>query len=524
MPTPASRPPNLLFIMADQLGASFLGCYGSGVPSTPTLDALAARGMRFDRAYAASPVCGPNRACILTGRTPVCHGVTMNNLEFAGDMPTYPQVLSRAGYRVGGFGKFHHSDMGQPLPRDFAHLGFHESIPSEDPKTGAWLEWVEKVAPEHYEKALAMSWPMPYTERDRPAWKAAYDKHLEPRRKESPWHLMYPSPLPNEFHQTAYITDCSLDFLERHHREHPGQPFVCFTSFVDPHDPYDPPAPYDTLFRPEDMPEPIPAAWEEKGNPVLKASQQFNGWDEVCHDLATIQKLRALFHGSLRFIDDQVARLLAWLRERGLEENTIVVFTTDHGEMLGDHALITKGVKFFDTGIRVPLLVAGPGVKAGKCDDLVSSLDLFPTFCDWAGATIRPPLEGLSFAPLCAGSAQPEPWPEVTVETPHYMKQLPGTKTEASARAIVTRDGWRFTLFDEDGLGEMYNLREDPREQRNLFDEPAWVEKKLHLYERLTRAYLRSAQVQQWRNLPKRNGRRGYSHGAWTSPDIPVFE
>ena len=257
------KQPNIIFIMADQLAASFLGCYGSGVNSTPTLDALAKTGMRFTRAYAASPVCGPNRACILTGRTPSIHGVVTNNLELTMDCPTYAEVLGDAGYRVGGFGKFHHTCMDLRHPETMERYGYHESMVSEDPKMGAYLAWVKKEAPAWYETAMAMAWPREYqSEKERGEFFAARKRILDPRRNAAEWHLMYPSPLPKELHQTRFITDTSLDFIRREAKRE--SPFFCFVSYVDPHDPYDPPAPYDTMFRPEDMADPIPAQWEKR--------------------------------------------------------------------------------------------------------------------------------------------------------------------------------------------------------------------------------------------------------------------
>ena len=150
---------NIVYITADQLAAGMLGCYGSGVDSTPTLDGLADQGVRFDRCYATSPVCAPNRATMLTGRSPVIHGIITNNYALATDMPTYAHVLQAFGYRTGGFGKFHQTPMHVPVPENVAFLGFDESMVSEDPKWGPWLDWVKAKHPEHYEAAIALAWP-----------------------------------------------------------------------------------------------------------------------------------------------------------------------------------------------------------------------------------------------------------------------------------------------------------------------------------------------------------------------------
>jgi len=494
--------PNIVFIMADQLGARFVNCYGSGVDSTPTLDRLAEEGVRFDRCYATWPVCSPNRASILTGRSPVVHGIVKNNLVLQSDTPTYAHVLRRCGYRIGGFGKFHITPMAQPVPEDLSYLGFDEVVVAEDPRLGPYLDWIEREHPEHYETALSMVWGPPYVaeygpdKRDlRPLRNAAREKLIHPRQQESGWSHMYVSPIPKELHHSTFITNCGLDFMERHLAESPDRPFVCYVSYVDPHDPYDPPEPYGTMFDAADMADPLPAEWRERGCKILSEAAATFDIDRLTPYL--IRKLRALYHGSIRLMDDQIARIVAFLRERGLWENTILVFTTDHGDMMLDHGLITKGVKPYDTGIRCPLIVVGGGVQPVVSERLTCGLDFFPTFLEWAGVppVLTPPHEGRSFAGTCRGEQDGDPWPDVTVHV-------------HSVWSIITDDEWRLTVFDEDGEGQMFDLHEDPDEQHDLYDDPAWADKRSELYERLARAYMRPEQVPPYRNLPVENDRR----------------
>ncbi len=491
---------NIVFITADQLGANFVGCYGSGVASTPTLNRLAKQGMRFDRSYAHVPVCGPNRATFLTGRTAEAHGVVDNNLTLTGDHPTYAHVLKESGYRTGGFGKFHQTPMQRPLPESFDYLGFDESIPTEDTKLGPWLDWVEREHPEHYEKALSVSWPMSYVDAYGPdkrnmrdVMEQARNKHLQYLIDASSWRCMHPSPLDAEIHQTTYITDISLDFMDRHIQNHADQPFMCFVSYVDPHDPYDPPAPYDTMFDPDEMPDAIRAPKDGHTSQTLEHSRDFNGFRDISANPQELRKLRSLYHGSIRFVDDQIARIVSFLEKNNLMEDTVIVFTTDHGEMMGDHGLITKGVKHYDGGIRVPLIVCGSGIEQGTSDRLCSSLDLFPTFCDWGQVTRRPPLEGKSFALACENEPCPQ-WEQVTVQS------TPSKGVDV--RSIVTDDGWRFSVFLEEGYGEMFNLIGDPQELNNLYEDSAWTATRLELHERLTRAYMLARHTYQFPNLP----------------------
>ena len=495
--------PNIIFIMVDQLGAATLNSYGGGVSSTPTLDGWAEEGTRFTRCYASVAVCAPNRATILTGRSLVAHGLTANNLHLDPNTPTYAHALKKAGYRLGGFGKFHQTSMALPLPADMNFLGFDESVPTEDPRLGPWLEWVAEAYPEYYEVALATCWPMPYlSESKRQQRQKAFDKHLKPLREASPWNLMYPSPLPPEVQQTTWITNLGLDFIERHRLEHPDKPFFCHLSYVDPHDPYDPPEPYAHRFDVGDMPDPLPANWLERAPDALLKKRAFAGFEHIANDSAAIRQLRAYFHGSLKFLDDQFARLEQFLRNAHLSETTLIVFTSDHGELLGDHQLITKGVAHYDAGVRCPLIVRGPSItKGGVSERLTCSLDFFPTFCDWAGLGRRPPLEGKSFAAEAQGESRQDTWDAVTIQSDHCPD------VHSSVQSIVTADNWRLTIFDETTYGELFDLTHDPDEAHNLFFDMDASFIKQNLLQRCVQAFMRPAQVQQYRNLPRQEGK-----------------
>jgi len=514
--------PNIVFIMADQLGAAALNCYGGGVPSTPALDRLASEGMRFDRCYATTPVCAPNRATFLTGRSPDVHGVITNNYVLRTDMPTYGHVLQRRGYRVGGFGKFHLTPMTRPLPPDFGYLGFDESVPTEDPKWGPWIDWIEREHPEFLDRALAMAWPIAHAaaygpdRRDMlsPAMRAR--KELLPPRFEEGWHQLYVSPLPPELHDTTFLTDRALDFLDRHVEGHADQPFFCHVSYVDPHNPFNPPEPYASMFADADIPEPLPAAWMEKGIAAFDQMLNFVQFRKVCRNPRAIRRMRELFHGTLMLIDRQIGRIAEFLQARGLWEDTVVLFTTDHGEHLGDHGLFAKGVGHYDAGVRCPLIVAGGGVRGGPADRLTCTLDFFPTFCDLAGvdAEDRPPLEGRSFAPVCQGRPDPEPWEEVSVAF-------------GDARSVISADGWRLTRYPREDKGQMFHLANDPGEQRDRYEDPAAADVRQRLLERLAALEARPSTIPQYRNMLALDGRMHYfggPGGMGPNPGPPAYD
>ena len=491
--------PNLIFIQADQLAARFLGCYGCAVQSSPTLDRLAAEGVRFERCYTTFPICLPNRASMLTGRTPGIHGLIGGQTKLLAEMPTYAQVLAEAGYRVGGFGKFHREGTSSPHPRVLDDLGFHESTIVEDDRRGPYLDWIRERHPEYYELALGRLGKCKghLTPEQEAARERARENVFRPLFRKMQYVHMFPSPFPPQVHDTTFITDQGLRFMENQLAAHPDQPFGSQISYVDPHDPYDPPAPYDTMFSADDMPDPLPAEWREQGPRCLDDFNALNCKVIREQNPRIFKQARAYYHGSIRFMDDQIARVISFLEERGLAENTIVVFTTDHGDMMGDHGFLAKGIIHYDGCVRCPLIVWGGGVMEGVSDHLAGALDFFPTFCDLAGIDPSglPPLEGKSFAGLCRSGEPEERWDELAIWS-------------NGAQSVVTDDGWRLTRYVHAGEGQMMNLREDPDEQRNLYGRPEWVEKRQELLERLIAASVRPYGIPRYRSLANkpRNG------------------
>lgn len=481
-----NSPPNIIFIMADQLAAGALSCYGFEAETSPNLDRLAAHGVKFNRNYAVAPICGPNRACIFTGRTSAAHRVYYNNLPMNENLPHVTQVLRTAGYATGGFGKFHFEDMDLPPPASagaYAKYGFDEIGFCEDPRLGPWLEWVEREHPEYAEAALSQVWPRPYfTEEERKAWQAAYEKHMQPRISPPFNENNYVSSLPVELHPTRWITDQAIDFIDR-----AEAPCFTFVSYVGPHWPHDPPAPYHESFSPEDLPPPLPAEWEwddlpagyaEQMRPLISHAETMQK-PRADYTIEDWQMRRAMYLGSTRFIDDEIGRLLAHLRETDRERDTVVVFTTDHGDTLGDHWLDGKGTHHYDKSIRTPLIIRDPrrGPAGAVVDRLTSSLDLFPTLCDLAGADC-------SDITLCGQSVLGRP--EET--EPACRELLIVTEDQDPARCVrslLTEDGWRLTVFPGEDYGEMFHLLDDPDEQRNLYRDEAYADKRAALMQRL---------------------------------------
>lgn len=499
---------NIVFIAVDQLAAGFLNCYGSGVDSTPVLDRLAGEGTMFSRFYAACPVCAPNRATFLTGRSPGIHGIIINNYTLNTDAPTYAHVLRDHGYRTGAFGKFHQMSMSRPVLDSMDYLGFDEAIVSEDHKWGPWLDWVREKYPEHYETALALTWGSALDVSEKTSQmnrisSVRREEIIKPLIDSTPGR-MWTSPLPAEAHDSNFITEKSLDFMQRHIEGGSGKPFFCHVSYVDPHDPYDPPEPYASMFDPEDMPDALPAEWMENEKSVLWGHHRgvHLGIAEMYDKPEWIRKLRSLYHGSVKFLDDQVGRIVEFLNARNIWDDTVLIFTSDHGDMMGDHGLITKGLPHYDKSIRCPLIIAGSGIKKQKIDSLASSLDLYPSFCEFAGVPEKdlPPLEGKSFASAAKGEEGGDIWDEIAVTTKDGI-------------TVISDDNWRLTYYAENDEGYMFNLNDDPGEQKNLYYSPEFQDKKLELLQRLVRVSTRPYRIPQYKSLPVINERKHIIHG-----------
>lgn len=452
-----SAKPNLLFIIADQLRADFLGCYGADFVDTPHIDSLAARGVRYDRAYTAYPICVPARASLLTGMNAIRNGVTDNGLWLRPDLAdcgihTWPELLNAAEYRTAAIGKMHF------YPWDITH-GFQYRVGAEDKR---WLE----VRDEYYHFLRDHGY--------RKYHGSEHEGYYENKGaiiNKIPW----------EQSVDHFVGTEACRFLERYGNE---QPFAAMVSFPGPHCPYDPNPEFLEGLDPDAMP---PAVPEVPGDtPLLRQGNidgnkgEWNGVDHTDFTDAHKQKIRLHYAALVRQIDYEVGQILSTLEDQGLLENTVIIFTSDHGDYLGDHNLIGKS-SFFESGIRIPLIVAPPtdgsqgDISGQACSDLVMLTDVTATLLTLAG-----------------------------VEIPAYMdaQPLPALGlADAPSRARIfgmTSSGWM--NFDgtyrlhrySTGEALLFNMVEDPDEQQNLLNDPAHQEIRNRLESELTVEIMRS--------------------------------
>lgn len=482
--------PNFLIVMTDQQRADYLGCAGHPVLRTPNLDRLASEGVRFSRAYVNNPVCMPSRSTMLTGQTPRGHGVRTNGINLDPAIPTMTEALRLAGYRTHAVGKIHVNVYGLPNgadpqtlhPADFpesawmwrhrriGHLplpyyGFQtaEMTLQHGPGVGGdYRTWLESAHPEAAER-------MRFEAGQRPASGAEQSAILD---------------VPPEWHYNTWVADRSIAFLEEQTAS--DQPFYLHCSFPDPHHPYCPPRAWAERYAAVDMPgvnrrtgelDDLPWFYRQTYDPGLQLSGRGRATKLGDDQLRDIQALTCAMVG---FVDEQFGRVLATLERLGLRENTVVVFTSDHGDMLGDHWMLNKGPFHFDGLLRVPHIWSWPGHLASgvATNALASLLDFAPTILDLAGvpalegvtaprretAQQLPALPGVSLAPLLRGE-QAAAQQSVIIENDEDYLGL-------RLRTIVT-ERYQMTVYPDQPYGELFDLREDPQQRHNRWNDAA---------------------------------------------------
>ena len=479
--------PDIIFFMVDQLSAKWLEAASSGVCPTPNLDRLRSLGVTFRNAITSNPVCCPTRATIATGLTTRGHGVLQNGYELDPALPTFMRSLQQAGWETGAFGKVHLRAHFHGVHLDYRPYGFGVVHNTEDPRAGEWLDWVEQEHPQHYDAALATIWPTGIPElREYGPSRADLRSRIEEVRRDFPWATpefphsnagRHTLPFPEEVSQTAWITRHALDWIGNTER---NRPLYAHISYVQPHGPFCPPAELMRCVNVDQIPAPVPAEWVEDPH----APAYFR--DKTPVDAADWRITRQYYFADLVHLDRQLGLVLDALEQAGRLPNAYLIFLSDHGELFGDHGFRGKEERHYDACIRVPLIIAGPGLEQGLvCDQLVQLEDLCPTVLEMAamppprfpkqGSYLKadaediPTLPGRSLLALCRGET-PSGWREAAY-TESYNAIWSVTPIDW-ARTIRTHD-FRYTYYPHGGGDQLFCLRDDPDEQHNLVGDPA---------------------------------------------------
>lgn len=484
----ARKRPNVLFVICDQLRADHLGFDGNPIVQTPNIDALAGRGTVFDRAYVNNPVCMPNRSTLMTGRMPSAHGVVFNDRSLPVNATTFVGRLRDEGWRTALIGKSHlqhgeSKDAVLPLGIAGALSPFVDGWDTlEHPERyleGAPPEVSNFYGFETAEFAVGhglffaghnFRWAV-----DRGADPDVLRHGLDPSRPSpgrSPlWWQIQAMPIPEEASATSFVTERTIDFIEE--RQAAGDPWMAWCSFPDPHHPMAAPEPWFSRHHPDEIP--LPVTFDDPGEDwpaymqrIRRRSVDNEGtrpWVTPFGPSAELLRAAtAATYGMIEAIDHGIGKILATLDRLGATDDTIVVFTSDHGDMGGDHGLLLKGAMHFQGCLRTPLVIVDPTRPQQRTDALAASIDLPSTVLDLCGVETYNGMQGVSLRPLLE-DPKATVRDAVLIEDDYPLHPIVGG-LPLRTRSVVT-ESLRYTR-DSDGFELLYNLEGDPDELTNL--------------------------------------------------------
>lgn len=499
-----SERPNILFIITDQLRADSLGCYGHPVIKTPNIDEIAANGTRFDECHAASPVCMPNRASLMTGRYPSVHGLRHNGCHLPTNASTFVEVLASAGYHTAGIGKSHLQPFtGIPaesrvdedalgsiaeavrvdipgLPEEVAHLNKQETLADfQTPYYG--FQHIDILTAHGFKSGgHYIQWLL---EREPNGLELLKPANQLDHNYSCPQAIRLP--IPEHLYTTSYVKEKSLEYLDE--RAGNDSPFFAFVSFNDPHHPFNPPGKYWEMYNPDDFP--LPPDYDQLVNPISPLqkvrAQYLAGESPKTFEtvfMATPQQIQqgmALTAGLITMIDDAVGEIVNQLKATGQYDNTIIIFTSDHGDYLGDYSMMLKGALPYRGITRVPFIWSEPHERvARQSKSFLSTVDIAPSLISRTGCKPYWGIQGKDISSLVA-SPELAVRDHLLVEYEDGMTRF-GFDSPAMVRSLISPE-YRLTVYRNQDFGELYNLTTDSYEACNLFNKEAYRAKRHEL-------------------------------------------
>ncbi len=460
------KQPNILWFCTDQQRFDTIGALGNPYVSTPTIDRLCAEGTAFTHAYCQAPICTPSRASFLSGMYPSSIHVNRNgNDRFPDDVTLVTKMLANAGYNCGNIGKLHLAG------------AYRRIEPRTDDGYGVFL----------YSHAPRDNWPVGHAYAD---WVRSKGEILGELVKDI-------NGVPEELHQTTWCAEMAIDFIEANK----DQPWLLSVNVYDPHPPFNPPKRYRDMFDPAAMPGPYykptdleqqeilaPVDFQSKvrdpsaldiTHPILAKGHGEAAFDSDSGGSRDAKTLQAAYYAMIKLIDDQLERVLDCLEATGQDRDTIVIFTSDHGEMLGDHGLIQKGCRFYEGLVRVPLIWRWKGhIEEGIVSDaLVELLDKTPTILDYARLEVPGRMHGMSLRPILEGKSNPHHHRDFVRSEYYDALDMP----EGSLATMYRDRRYKIVNYHQHQFGELYDLENDPWEFNNLWDAPELQSLKLEL-------------------------------------------
>ena len=454
------RRPNILFIMTDQHRFDCLGANGNTLIRTPNLDRLAARSANLQNAFVQAPVCVPSRVTWFTGRYPHSHRNRVNYTPLTKAEVLMQKRLQQAGYATAAVGKLHlyPADQQEAKHSGFDRVALHDGAGITDPFSD-YVRWRRANDPR----------------RDTPY--RAYAEDIG--SGENPFR----SAIADEFTDTTWTGMKAREFLQD--LASGKKPFFLFVSFWKPHSPYEVPVPFASLYDDVEIPMPEVMSRDEIGRLPLPVQKMILRSEVYDMDRERLQWMYRSYYGSITHVDREVGSILDVLEKSGRSKDTIIIFSSDHGDQLLDHGMVGKNV-FFETSIRVPFLFSFPGrVCPGDYHQLIETTDLLPTLFELAEVAVAPHTQGRSFARLIADAGSPYQerqyvfseniMPEVITGGRfdyHFEKGKGVGGVRHPDAKMVRSQRWKLNYYPGNG-GELYDLQNDPGEQRNLYRDEA---------------------------------------------------
>ena len=449
---------NILLIITDQQRKDSLGCYGNPIVQTPNIDRLATQGIRFNRNYVANPICMPNRLSIFTGQCPRNHGMWTNGLYRQRERRTIATHLASHGYQTASFGKLHFTPYGGDAG-NWESANFWQAQGDDFDWYGPYWGF------DHVELTIGHTRPLAHYGR----WFRQNGGTPEMLERHEGHGAMQSGvrKMPAALHDSTFVGERTAAFIrtERDARK----PFFAVASFPDPHHPFDPPEEIAKLYSPDNVIPPVGVPADLVTRPPHYQQHFRGGW----HRSGTVPESRpygipeaqqnemiAHTYAMVDLIDRGIGTILKVLDEQKLWDDTIVIFTSDHGELLGDHGLWLKGPFFYEGLINTPLIIAAPRLAAnGISDALFSDVDLAPTICELVGQPVPLYMDGHSQLPHLLD-------PTTSTRDQCMIEYRNGYGTSDVASRVLVTDTMKYVRY-ANGESELTDLRDDPREQEN---------------------------------------------------------
>ncbi len=475
---------NVLFIISDQHRSDHMSCAGNKILKTPNLDRLASEGVRFTNAFCTNPMCMPNRATLLTGLYPNTHGVRSNGMILSKNIPTITKTLVKRGWHTIAIGKLHYQFNTPPYRTKtksaesfgdwvFEKKGYYpvrENFPMPyygynevdmilghgSVVAGPYLEWLEMKAPD-VAKGVMEKWS----------------------DINNFFSVFCDNDIPEELYTTQYVEDRTIQFFERYTKGNYGnKPFYLHCSFPDPHGPVCPPGKYENMYKPEEVE--LPKSFNEIKklyehpflaqhliNPVFRGAMLRETTEEEA------RKFIAYTYGTVAMIDDSIGKILTSLKKLGLADNTIVVYSSDHGDLMGEYGMLFKGPSPFNGVLQIPMIWKVPGISSpGISDSMISSIDYPKTILKLLDIPERhqpPDMQGYDMTPVLKDPSKKVRDCCLIVEDEEVGPMGP---LFARLRHLITND-YKLTIYEGiENYGDLYSRKNDPAELKNLwFDE-----------------------------------------------------